>query len=70
MNRQVIEHCRSCGSHELEWQRDFGWLTGAWRYLRCKQCGDFIRLHVPGWTLLLYVCAAIAAAASWWWVWG
>lgn len=63
---QVIEACRSCGSRDLEWQVDRGWVTGSWRWLRCKDCGDTARLIVPAWTWALYAIAA--AAAIWGWV--
>ena len=51
---QIVETCRSCGSRELDWRRDAGWLTRSWRWLRCRNCGDSVRLSVPPWTLALY----------------
>ena len=43
---QIIEECRSCGSYDLEWHKDKGWLTGSVRYLRCRMCSDCIRVEV------------------------
>lgn len=62
--RQIIETCRSCGSHELEWQPDNGWITRPVRYLRCKSCSDCVRTDMPGWAWALYAIALVAA------VWG
>lgn len=60
---QVIETCRSCGSRELRWERDNGWITGAWRYLRCQRCGDAVRTAAP---VALWALYAIAAGAVIW----
>lgn len=61
----IIETCRNCGSRHLEWQRDNGWVTGSWRWLRCKNCGDGLQLEVPAWTWALYAIAAAAAIWGW-----
>lgn len=61
----TIDTCRNCGSRNLEWQKDNGWVTGAWWYLRCKMCGDSVRMRVPWWWWLSFFAIATAAA-----VWG
>lgn len=63
---QIIEECRSCGSHDLEWQKDDGSLTGSVRYLRCRMCSDCVRVSVGAATWVMLVMAA--AAAIWGWV--
>jgi len=57
---QIHEQCANCKSYDLVLQRDAGWVTGSWRHLRCKSCGNNVRLIVPGWTIALYVVAAVA----------
>ena len=56
--------CRDCGGSDLHWKRDHGWVTGSWRWLRCRRCGNAVHLSVPTWTIALYLIAAAAA------VWG
>jgi hypothetical protein len=58
---QIIESCRSCGSRQLEWQPDNGWITRPIRYLRCASCGDCIRTQLPAWGWILYAIALVAA---------
>lgn len=65
MPPQIIERCKSCGSHELEWRKDSGWITRPWRYLECQLCGDAVRTAVPGWTWVMYTIALVAAVWGW-----
>jgi len=65
MPPQIIERCKSCGSHELRWCNDSGWITRPWRYLECEKCGDTIRTSVPGWTWVMYGIALLAAVWGW-----
>ena len=62
---EVIETCRSCGSRELLWERDNGWITGPWRYLRCQRCGDAVRTVAPFGLWALYAVAAGAVIWAW-----
>jgi len=61
----VIETCRECGSRDLAWERDAGWVTGSWRCLRCMSCGASVRATFPLWTLVLYFIAAVTAIWGW-----
>lgn len=63
---QVVERCKSCGSEELRWEADKGWLTHGWRYLRCRACQDLVRAEAPAWVWAMYLIAAAAAVAAWW----
>ena len=65
MSPQIIESCKRCGSHELQWRNDNGWITRPWRYLECQKCGDTVRTSVPGWTWLMYAIALVAAVWGW-----
>lgn len=61
----IVEQCKSCGSHQLEWQKDNGWLTGSVRYLRCTMCSDCVRIAVGGSTWIMLSLAAMAAIWGW-----
>lgn len=63
--RQIVETCRNCESSDLAWEKDSGWLTGTWRYLRCQRCHDLVRMHVPMATLVFYGIALVAALWGW-----
>jgi len=62
----TADTCRSCGSRRLQWERDVELLTGSWRWLRCKSCGDGVRLLIPDGTWALYTVAiAMIVWALW-----
>jgi len=62
----TVETCRSCGSQQLQWEKDNGWLTGSVRYLRCQRCLDCVRVSGPPLLWIFLTLAAAAAVWGWW----
>lgn len=54
---QIIDQCRDCGSHDVEWRKEPHTL----RYIHCRQCGAQLRgdFSASMWIMLLLALAAV-----------